>query len=251
MNEVVRVGDDVRRRAGEHSATVQRLLRHVRRQGVQCVPEPRGFDELGREVLAFIPGTVPHSMPDWVWSETVLTDVAHALRQWHDASASFDRADAVWSLRVNQTPEVICHNDFAPYNCVFRDGRLVGVIDFDLCAPGSRLWDLAYTAYRYVPLMPPADAQVPDGARERSPFPLREMSARLDTLLHAYAAGEVLRRFSEQSLLQMAAQRLVAIAAWTVRHVAQTGDSTLAEHASMYRAHAAWLHALPDNRLCP
>ncbi len=46
--------------------------------------------------------------------------------------------------------------------------ELVGVIDFDLCAPGARLWDLAYTAYRYVPLMPGPEVEAAVG--EKSPF---------------------------------------------------------------------------------
>ena len=46
---------------------------------------------------------------------------------------------------------MICHNDFATYNLIARDGRLVGAIDFDFASPGPRLWDLAYLAYRIVP----------------------------------------------------------------------------------------------------
>src|SRR5436190_96044 len=102
MNLVVRVGDSVRRRASPATRTIQRLLAHARAHGAPWVPEPRGYDELGREVLAFVPGEVPHAMPPWVWDETVLTEVARALRAWHDATASFDSTGAVWGERAHE-----------------------------------------------------------------------------------------------------------------------------------------------------
>src|SRR5688500_1963997 len=95
MNTVVRVGDTVRRPVGPWTPTVHRLLRHAREQGVSWAPVPRGYDEVGREVLSFIAGDVPHEMPEWVWSPVVLTDVAGALREWHDATSQFDLAGAV------------------------------------------------------------------------------------------------------------------------------------------------------------
>jgi Ser/Thr protein kinase RdoA (MazF antagonist) len=245
MNTVVRVGDTVRRPAGAWTPTVHRLLRHARDRGVGWAPVPHGYDEVGREMLSFISGDVPHQMPEWVWSSVVLTDAARALRQWHDATSGFDLVGAVWNSDAHEPGEVICHNDFAPYNCVFRDGRFAGAIDFDLCSPGPRLWDIAYTAYRYVPLMPPASADVSDGARERSPFEVTEMCSRLDTFLAAYAAGIVPLRYSHATVFAMAIQRLGAIAAWTTSHVTRTGNTSLQKHAQMYRAHAEWI----DNKL--
>jgi phosphotransferase family enzyme len=241
MNTVVRVGDTVRRSAGAWTSTVHRLLCHARERGVSWAPLPLGYDEVGREVLSFISGDVPHEMPEWLWSSVALTDTARALRQWHDATSCFDVVGAVWGSEAHEPREVICHNDFAPYNCVFRDGRFAGAIDFDLCSPGPRLWDIAYTAYRYVPLMPPVDADVADGAGERSPFEVTEMCSRLDTFLAAYAAGGVPLRYSRAAVFDMAIERLGAIAAWTTRHVTKTGNTSLAKNAQMYLAHARWI----------
>ena len=47
---------------------------------------------------------------------------------------------------------MICHNDVAPYNTVFVDGRPRALIDFDTAGPGPRVWDIAYAAYTFVPL---------------------------------------------------------------------------------------------------
>lgn len=53
---------------------------------------------------------------------------------------------------AGRTPEVICHCDWGPYNAVFRGGRLVAMLDWDFAGPGSRLADLAYAAYTWVPM---------------------------------------------------------------------------------------------------
>ena len=72
---------------------------------------------------------------------------------------------------------MICHNDFAPYNLVFRDGLPVGAIDFEAASPGPRAWDLAYLAYRLVPLAHPVNPDLP---------PQPDPEARLARLCAAY-----------------------------------------------------------------
>lgn len=245
VNSVVRVGDTVRRKADAWTPTIHRLLRQVRARGVVWAPEPRGFDERGREVLAFIPGEVPHAMPAWVWSDAVLAGVAAALRQWHDATVDFDRDGAVWNFPGHEPAEVICHNDFAPYNCVFREGRFAGAIDFDFCSPGPRLRDLAYAAYRFVPLMPLASAVLPDSVGgERSPFGGDAVRSRLERFLGDYAAaGAQPLRHGSAVLLAATVRRLQEIAEWTEAHCAGDATHPLARKARMYRAHARWIEA--------
>lgn len=46
-------------------------------------------------------------------------------------------------------PQTIVHGDFASWNLHFDgDGRLAGVIDFDLCHPDSRVWELVIARAR-------------------------------------------------------------------------------------------------------
>lgn len=176
---VVRVGDTVRRAAGPWTETVHGLLRHVRARGVDWVPEPRGRDEQGREVLSWVEGEVPsYPMPDWVWSEAVLDRAGQMLREYHDATAGFP-LQGPWRLPAHEPAEVICHNDFAPYNLAFRDGLPVGAIDFDTASPGPRVWDLAYLAYRMVPLTAPTNPDVPQSTEATR-------AARLAALCAAY-----------------------------------------------------------------
>ena len=130
ITPVSRAGDTVRRASGPWTPTIHRLLSHIRDRGIDWAPEALGTDGLGREVLSFLPGTVPHyPLPPEVWSDATLDAAGWMLRALHDATLDFDDAAASWQQPVHEPAEVICHNDFAPYNFVFEGVRLTGVID--------------------------------------------------------------------------------------------------------------------------
>lgn len=230
MSEVVRVGDTVRRSAGPWTPTVHAYLRHVRARGVTEVPEPFGLDERGREIVSFLPGW---PAPRWLWSGENLRDAGRLLRRLHDASLGLDPPDAVWQLPAREPAEVICHNDAAPYNMVFRAGRLVGLIDVDTASPGPRLWDLAYTAYRLAPFAQDAFAGVSYDIGHLDPV------ARLDALVDAYGAG-----WSRAEVLGAMAERLTELAAFSEARAAAGGPAELREHAAMYRSDAARVDGL-------
>ena len=115
-----------------------------------------GLDEQGREILTYLEGEVPvYPTSPQLWSGEVLEEVAHLLRRLHDATVGLDVTDSGWrdGAAAPEGGEVICHNDVAHYNTVFRAGRPVAFIDWDFAAPGPRTWDVAYAAYRFVPLV--------------------------------------------------------------------------------------------------
>ncbi|MEO1222617.1 MAG: phosphotransferase [Pseudomonadota bacterium] len=198
---VVRVGSTVRRQAGPWTPTIHALLRHVRRNGFQLAPDPIGFDAQGREIVSYLEGDAGHyPLPGWAWHDRLLTEIATLLRRYHDSTVGFTAPSAtVWQLAPRQPAEVICHNDFAPYNIVFRDRRPAGVIDFDTASPGPRLWDVAYAAYRFVPLTAPdnPDTPISDTQTQRR---------RLTLFCAAYGGIETPR-----PVLHMAVQRLDAL----------------------------------------
>jgi hypothetical protein len=189
MNTVVRAGDTVRRTTGPWTPTIHALLRHIRVNGFTLGPEPLGIDERGREILTYLPGaTAPAPLPDWVFSDATLDAVVGMVRAYHAAVRGFvPPPGAVWQLPVHEPAEVVCHNDIAPYNLVFDGERLTGVIDWDVASPGPRVWDLAYVAYRFVPLVSPDNPDIPHPGED-------EQVRRLARLCAAYGAADVTPR---------------------------------------------------------
>lgn len=165
---VVRVGDTVRRPLRPWSTATHALLRHLDDVGFEGAPRVLGIDDAGREVLTFVDGdaaTTP--LPSWALTDEALRSAAELLRRYHDAVASFDATAHSWG-RQPPPPyagELVSHNDPNTDNVVFRDGRAVALIDFDLASPGSRLWDVASLARLWAPIKDPRD--VPDSRRER------------------------------------------------------------------------------------
>jgi len=158
-NTVERFGKIIRRKVGYWSPRVHEFLKFIARQGFANAPDPVGLDGEANEILSYIPGEVGnYPLSEQVSSEPALVSAAKLLRHLHDVSVLFvpDRAGG-WMFPAREPQEVICHGDFAPYNCVFKDGQAVGVIDFDTAHPGPRRWDLAYAIYRFAPMSSPAN----------------------------------------------------------------------------------------------
>ena len=219
---VVRVGDTVRRPAGPWTPAVHQLLTTLRAAGVTEVPEPFGLDDEGREVLSYLPGIVGnYPLPSWMWSPTILHEAGSLLRRVHDASAPLAHAAARWQLPAHEPNEVVCLNDVAPYNIVFQDGHITGLTDVDMASPGPRIWDLAYLAYRLVPLGEYSDPDAPDwDARP----------GRLDALISFYGY-----EFDQAAVLRAVADRMEDLAVFTDQRAADTGRTDFLEHAALYR----------------
>ena len=119
-----RVGTTVFRPSNPHTPAIHALLRHVREQGFDGVPQPLGIDPDGRERLEYIDGDVPYPpFPHWSQSDRALATTAALLRQFHDAQRGFVApAGTTWSdeLADPQGGPVICHNDVCPENVVHR-----------------------------------------------------------------------------------------------------------------------------------
>jgi Ser/Thr protein kinase RdoA (MazF antagonist) len=147
----------VRRPTGPWTPTVHALLQHLDRVGFAGAPKVLGLDADGREILTFIEGD-PGSLgyPAALLDVDGVVEFGRFVRRYHDAVASFvPPSSAVW--RVGTKPvapgEIVCHGDLGHWNTVWRDGRLVGAIDWDFAEPDSPLRDLASVATTVVPLV--------------------------------------------------------------------------------------------------
>lgn len=166
---VVRVGDTVRRPQRATSPATHALLRHLADEGFSGAPRFLGVDEQGREVLSYVPGTaITPPYPAWALTDDALVSVALLLRAYHRAVSTFDPRPYAWPSPPPPpfAGELISHNDPNLDNIVFREGRAVALIDFDLAAPGSRVWDVACAARLWAPLRP--ERYIDDARRGRA-----------------------------------------------------------------------------------
>jgi hypothetical protein len=232
MSGVCRIGETVRREAGPWTPQVHRLLLHLRSKGIAFVPEPLGMDAEGREILSFLPGiagSTPLAGPQR--SDAVTVRAATMLRAIHDATADVAASWRTgWRACPREPVQVICHGDFAPYNCMFIDGELTGVIDFDFAHAGPREWDLAYALYRFVPLADPEKTEG-FGAPE-------EQARRMRLFCDAYGLGDRSRVIDSvmKRIQSMADFLLEGMAAGDPRRIAnvETGHLELYRHDRTY-----------------
>lgn len=170
----VRVGPTVRRPAGPWTPAVHALLAHLHDARLDAIPRVLGIDDEGREVLEYVPGDTADAhdpWPAWVWSDSLLVQVACWLRRYHDAVAGFRPSRPVewrFGAHVLSDDEIVCHHDVALYNLVVGfDGCgepvLRCVIDWDVTGPGRPLDDVAHMAWSFLPCFDEAahpDAEV-------------------------------------------------------------------------------------------
>jgi hypothetical protein len=137
---IVRVGNTVRRTAKGNATFVHDLLLFLEDQGFPFAPRFLGMDEQGRDILSYLEGeTWPDSGSGL--SDDLLEEAARAIRRYHDATVG---------SRLSQGHEIVAHHELGPHNTIFQGGHLMGFIDWDDAAPGTRLRDLANAVYNYV-----------------------------------------------------------------------------------------------------
>ena len=109
-------------------------------QGFPFAPRFFGRDEQGRDILSYLEGETWSDSGSGL-SDELLEQAAKASRRSHDATAG---------SRLSQGHEIVAHHELGPHNTIFQGGYLVGLIDWDDAAPGTRLRDLANAVYNYV-----------------------------------------------------------------------------------------------------
>jgi len=253
----VRVGDTVRRPVGSERPGARALLLHLEAVGFDGAPRHLGRDEQGRDVLSWVEGEVPlPPYPAWSMTDRALTDLGGLVRRFHDATAAFvapldpdwatDWADPTAGDGAPDADRVICHDDLFPENVVFREGRVVALIDFAMAAPGRRLWDLAIAAELWCPLGDPA-------RRDQHPTSLDGIS-RFAILTRAYGleparADELLDVVAEERAHARAnihAEIAAGNESWIRNWATAGGDERAAADDAWIAAHRAELIRAAD-----
>lgn len=173
---VARVGSTVRKPWIDNSPVVQNYLASLRSQGVD-VPQPLGRDDAGRQAIEYVEGAI--AMSQMPLDAEDLRRVGRMVRRIHDVSESVPLPDIAGSemLLPADNPNLMCHNDLAPWNLVIGDRWVF--MDWDGAGPSTRLWDLAYAAQAFAMLV---EGQSVEAA-----------SLRLRTFIDGYEADTALR----------------------------------------------------------
>lgn len=232
---VVRIGNTVRKPWLENSPVVQGYVRTLRASGVD-VPQPLGKDDDGRSVFEYVDGVL--ALEELPLSHDDLLRVGRMIRHIHDASQAFDiSAASGWNMLLPaEAPDLMCHNDLAPWNLV-RGDRWV-FIDWDGAGPSTRLWDLAYAAQSFAMLF---DGQPVDDAATRLRAVVDGYQAD-DTLRGALPAAMARRTAAMFNLLESASH--TGFQPWADMYVNGHGEHWRGATAYVLQNQQAWKRAL-------
>ena len=158
VSTVTREGDTVRRPSGPWTSVVHALLHHLTAKGYGYSPRVLGADP-HFETLTYIEGEAGLRP----WAPCLLDDsgieaIGSAICEYHQAVSDFVPPPGfVWRCpELQWAPGMIVrHGDLGPWNMVWRDGQLVGIIDWDMAEPGFKIADIAQVAWHCVPLACP------------------------------------------------------------------------------------------------
>ncbi|MEO5691258.1 MAG: aminoglycoside phosphotransferase family protein [Candidatus Saccharimonadales bacterium] len=144
---IVRIGDKVHRPVEFWQPAIYDLLNYLESVNFPYSPKHHGIDDHGREVLDHIEGESGKEGWKNIISDEGLRSYAKLLRNYHDAVAGYkpsselEWANSQKGLKLGQT---ICHGDFGPWNIVWKDGKPVGIVDWDLAHPNTPEYDILY-----------------------------------------------------------------------------------------------------------
>ncbi|WP_321387057.1 phosphotransferase [uncultured Enterococcus sp.] len=154
MSTITKKGNTLYKSKPYNSQTMKRFLNYMEPYNLNI---PKYLGETSDKIhLSYVKGNSIHSDADSIPFEKkvlMISSAAKLLATFHRATENFPVLEEdQYFLSYNGSFEidVICHNDFAPYNVTFEAFEAVGLIDFDTICPAPREWDIAYALYRFI-----------------------------------------------------------------------------------------------------
>ena len=183
LHTVERIGDTILRPVNRWTPAVHSLLRFLEDAGFQGVPRIlRVEDEY--ETLSYIEGEAgTRPWPEVLRTDSGLVRIAGFLRSYHRAVKDYTPSEtAEWCVPDLQWRPgwTIRHGDLGPWNTIWFDDVLQGVIDWDFAEPGETITDVAQIAWHFVPLR--GDGFWPKAGFEEPPV----LRKRLNVLCETY-----------------------------------------------------------------
>ena len=179
MADVFRIGDVVRKERGPWWDSVRQVLTYLEHAGFawspRIAPEQTNWVD-----LSYIEGESIEAGLSGARDPDILRQIGRCARDLHDSLDGFrlnhETETVPWPIEP-PAQIMICHNDLSPWNTVMKNGRIQGIIDWDLVSYGTREWELAWMCWRWAPIYPP-------GARTQ--LSVAEQIQRCRILLESY-----------------------------------------------------------------
>lgn len=136
---VVRLGGTVRKPWIDNTSAVQGDLGVLRGHGVDA-PERVGRDEHGRHVVEYVEGTL--ALDRMPLGREDLLRVGRMIRSIHDVSEAVPIPDpGGWTMLLPaENPNLMCHNDLAPWNLIWETAGSSSIGMVPGRAPGCGIW---------------------------------------------------------------------------------------------------------------
>lgn len=228
---VSRTDTGVRRSMGPWSAGVHDVLRQLEASHVRLAPRLLRVSE-GWEELEFIEGEVGlYPLARSLRSDQALESVGRSVGELHTALRLCEPPEGSLLQTRGVEPDrktQLIHGDLGPYNTIFDGVEVKAFIDWDFACMGTVAWDLAYAAYRFVPLS--ADGAALKFGWTEAP----DRSRRLQLLLNAYGPD----RPSPQELIDCLIARIAGVLLYLRRGFREEPERfrqrLLEDHAQAY-----------------
>ncbi|ULQ58574.1 aminoglycoside phosphotransferase family protein [Brucepastera parasyntrophica] len=133
---------------GPWSKNIHLLLKHLYDKGL---PVPGIIKtDADYEYLEYIEGEQVHPHK---WTDEGLYEIGKLVRAIHDSVTDFKNESTMewkpWYLRELGRPEICSHGDIAPWNIITKNGKPIGIIDWEFAGPIDPVIELARVCWLF------------------------------------------------------------------------------------------------------